>query len=469
MRGVALPQDARSQDAEVPNAVDTNPDPHIVEVQLEAKVSRVTYAPGKQVEAWTYNGGIPGPLIRAHIGDRLIVHFTNNLPQPSTVHWRGIRLPIQMDGVPGVSQSEVRPGGSFTYDFVVPDAGLFWYHPHVMSAEQVGYGLYGALLVEDPAEPKIIGKQRVMVLSDIGIEDSGTLQSPEGAGAARMVFGLEGNHLLVNGQERPTFSVQPGTAERWRIVNTAKTRYFDLQADGVRFTIVGGDGGLQEYAGEPQEILVIAPGQRVDVIVKAVGDSGSEAIVRALPHNRGYGSEYVSVEDLFILAFTSNGAAESGQTDTMASSMRRSIPPLETAGATRIPIDITLVQLDPKNIEYRINDAPLSAMKPVQAHVGETQIWTITNQTQWSHPIHLHGFFFQVLDQNDQPVHPIAWRDTVDVPFNETVRFAVRYDDRPGAWMFHCHILDHADGGVMGMVDLASADASHAPHTFPHH
>src|SRR5262249_55212133 len=99
------------------DAIDINPDPHIVEVNLESGIAKVEYAPGKQADAWTYNGGIPGPLIRINLGDRLIVHFKNNLPQPTTVHWHGVRVPIQMDGVPGHSQPEVPPGGSFTYDF----------------------------------------------------------------------------------------------------------------------------------------------------------------------------------------------------------------------------------------------------------------------------------------------------------------------------------------------------------------
>src|SRR5215471_11237733 len=115
--------------------------PHTIEVILEAKVSRITIEPGHEVEAWTYNGDIPGPVIRAKVGDRLIVHFSNHLPQPTTVHWHGVRVPFAMDGVPGHSQPEVPPGGTFTYDFVLPDVGLFWYHPHVMSALQTGYGL----------------------------------------------------------------------------------------------------------------------------------------------------------------------------------------------------------------------------------------------------------------------------------------------------------------------------------------
>ena len=136
----------------LPEAVDTNPDPRILEISIAATVATVDIAPDRSVEAWTYNGGVPGPTIRLRVGDRLIVHFTNQLPTPTTIHWHGVRVPIEMDGVPGVSQPEVKPGDSFRYDFTVPDAGVYWYHPHVMAAEQVGFGLYGALIVEDPGE-----------------------------------------------------------------------------------------------------------------------------------------------------------------------------------------------------------------------------------------------------------------------------------------------------------------------------
>jgi FtsP/CotA-like multicopper oxidase with cupredoxin domain len=154
-----LPQTTQSHapvgwdsDVKLADASDRNVDPRIVEIDLRAELADVQIAPGKVVHAWTYNGGLPGPLIRARVGDRLIVHFKNDLPEPTTVHWHGVRVPIEMDGVPGISQDEVKRGESFTYDFVLRDAGLFWYHPHVMSAAQVGFGLYGALLVEDPSD-----------------------------------------------------------------------------------------------------------------------------------------------------------------------------------------------------------------------------------------------------------------------------------------------------------------------------
>ena len=204
-------------------AIDRNPDPRIVEVDFEARAARVEIAPGFEVEAWTYNGTIPGPMIRVQVGDRLIVHFTNHLPRPSTIHWHGLRIPIDMDGVPGYSQAPVRPGETFTYDFVVPDAGIYWYHPHVMSAEQVGFGLYGALLVEDPAEAETVGiaDDLVLVLSDIDVNDDGTLIPSDSGGSIGMLFGREGNRVLVNGRRRPELVARAGAPQRWRLVNAA--------------------------------------------------------------------------------------------------------------------------------------------------------------------------------------------------------------------------------------------------------
>ena len=118
-------------DARLREAVDVNPDPRIVEVNITARIAEVEIAPGKTVKAWTYDGSVPGPLIRTNVGDRLIVHFTNQLDEPTTMHWHGVRVPIAMDGMPDISQPALKKGESFTYDFVVRDASLYWYHPHV--------------------------------------------------------------------------------------------------------------------------------------------------------------------------------------------------------------------------------------------------------------------------------------------------------------------------------------------------
>jgi FtsP/CotA-like multicopper oxidase with cupredoxin domain len=133
---------------------DLNPDPDILEIELEAVIREMEILPGKMTPVWTYNGVLPGPLIKAKVGDRVIVHFKNNLPESTSIHWHGLRVPNDQDGVPGFTMDPVTPGGGFTYDFIMPDAGTYWYHPHVNSAAQVGWGLYGPLIVEDPADPK---------------------------------------------------------------------------------------------------------------------------------------------------------------------------------------------------------------------------------------------------------------------------------------------------------------------------
>jgi FtsP/CotA-like multicopper oxidase with cupredoxin domain len=443
---------------------DLNPDPRIVEIALEARLAPVEIAPGQHAEAWTYNGMLPGPLIRARVGDRLIVRCTNQLPQPTTVHWHGVRVPIEMDGVPGVSQPPVKTGESFTYDFIVPDAALYWYHPHVMSAAQVGFGLYGALLVEDPSEVVSGLDQVVMVLSDIEVDAKGKLEDPDSGGSTGMAFGREGNRLLVNGRELPTLRARAGVPLRLRIVNAAKSRYFELDPDGPRFITVGGDGGLQEASVE-SSTLVIAPGERIDAIFLPGAKTGNELMVDWRLFNRGYGSveARIPLGPLFKIVLDGNaGAQDAVPQDTAAqeafakaaaATLRRTVPPIDTAGAKDVRVDLTIDQRADGAFEYGINGVPFQKDKPFTAKLGETQIWNLVNETSWSHPFHLHGFFFQVLDENGAPVKPLVWKDTVDVPFKSSRRIVVRFDeDRPGAWMFHCHVLDHADGGLMGTV-----------------
>ena len=458
----SLQPDGWDSGLKLPEAADLNSDPRILEINLEARVAHVEIAPGQRIEAWTYNGGLPGPLIRLNVGDRLIVHFTNGLPKPTTVHWHGVRVPIEMDGVPGISQPEVQPGGTFTYDFIVPDAGLFWYHPHVMAAMQVGSGLYGALLVEDPAERVGVADELVLVLSDIGIGDDGALVAADGGGSTGRGCGREGTHVLVNGRQASVMAARSGAPQRWRIVNTAKTHYFNLDlGEGNSFTKIGGDGGLQEYSVE-SELLLLAPGERADVIVAPRARPGTEIVFRSVQYDRGYGTiMYRLPDDLFRIAMA-NVPAYSG---TPLHPVRRSIEPLSSAGATEIKLDLTITQ-NPHDLsfEYGMNGKPYWKAKPILAKMGETQLWTLNNTTPWSHPLHLHGFFFQVLGEDGAPVRPMEWKDTVNIPSKKTVRLLVRFEDRPGTWMVHCHILDHVEGGLMTTVRVGDAPAIDFPH-----
>ncbi len=450
----------------LPAVQDLNPAANVLEINLTARVASVEVAPGKRVDAWTYDGGLPGPLIRLTVGDRLIVHFTNQLPSPTTVHWHGLRVPIQMDGVPGASQPNVLPGGTFTYDFVVPDAGLYWYHPHIMAAEQVGFGLYGALLVDDPSLPIGI-EEHVLVLSDMDLLDNGSLAPSDTGGSAGMAFGREGAVLLVNGRNHPRVTVNTGVPQRWRIVNAAKSRYFELDG-GARnaFTRIGGDGGIQEYP-EVLDTLILAPGERMDVFFTPSAPPGAEFAIGARLFDRGYGStEARQGEDLFTLVMSGAPAPPAVPLPRPS----RVIEPLAQSGATPVRIDFGVEQnQQDKSFLYTINGQSLEKIPQVRATVGETQIWTVTNATPWSHPLHIHGFFFQVLDRNGQPVRPLQWKDTVNVPFKDSLRIIVRYDDRPGAWMYHCHILDHAEGGLMSSILVSRPGDPTPPSPAPEH
>lgn len=451
--------------ARLHDVTDRNPDPRVLEIDLEARIADIEIADGVRVPAWTYNGGMPGPLIRLRVGDRLIVHFRNSLPKPTTVHWHGLRIPIQMDGVPGASQPEVQPGGTFTYDFVVPDAGLYWYHPHVMSAAQVGFGLYGPLLVEDPAETALAALDEVVVvLSDLFIDAKGQHEDPDSGGSTGMAFGREGNHVLVNGREQPVLRARAGVPLRLRIVNAAKSRYFEIDPAGPRFTTIGGDAGLQERAVE-SDTLVIAPGERIDALFTPAGKPGTEVVVDWRLFNRGYGSveARIPLGPLFTIALEDPGSASTA----LPHVPWPALSPIETVGAKEVRVELTIAQNIKGDFEYGINGVPFQNHKSFSARPGEIQIWNVVNTTAWSHPFHIHGFFFQVLDEQGRPVRPLAWKDTVDVPFKQSLKIAVRFDEgRPGAWMFHCHVLDHADGGLMGTVLVGVPDGdSHSSHS----
>ncbi len=439
---------------------DLNPDAKVVEINLTARLAEVEIAPGKRVQAWTYDGGLPGPLIKTRVGDRLIVHFTNELKEPTTVHWHGVRVPISMDGVPDVSQPEVKQGESFTYDFIVRDAGLYWYHPHVMSAAQVGFGLYGALLVEDPDDGVGVTDQLTLVLSDISFDGKGQLEPADSGGSAGMVFGREGEFVLVNGRQRPVLRARPGAPQRWRIVNAAKSRFFYLDLEGQAFTVIGADGGLLERP-VTSDLLLITPGERVDVIVTPKGKAGTPLTLRAMLYNRGYGSvQYRSVEDVLFVEFTAMAPVTAPPVR-----VSRNIVPATIDGATVVNVDLTLPPMQNNQSEFRVNGAPFWKGKPFPAKLGDSQLWVVKNDTDWDHPFHLHGFFFQVIDDKGQPMRPLALKDTVNVPMKKTVRLLVTFDERPGEWMFHCHILDHADGGLMGTVLVGDVPPSAHVHS----
>jgi FtsP/CotA-like multicopper oxidase with cupredoxin domain len=196
---------------------------------------------------------------------------------------------------------------------------------------------------------------------------------------------------------------------------------------------------------------VLGAGERADVIITPRGEPGEELMLRSRLYDRGYGStELRNIEKLVAITITD----QPEYAGPPLPEVHRTIVPYSTEGAIRREMELTLDQDPMKRFEYGFDKVPYWKARPILADLGDTQIWTIHNTTPWSHPLHLHGFFFMVLDENYEPVRPYEWKDTVDVPFDQTRRLLVRFDERPGTWLLHCHILDHASGGLLTSVHL---------------
>lgn len=438
-------------------ALDESPEPDVFETHLEAVVKDIEILPGTTTPVWTYNGGLSGPEFRVKRGDRVIIHFTNNLPEPTTIHWHGLRIPNAMDGVPGSSQAEVATGETFTYDFVVPDAGTYWYHPHVNTAVQAGNGLYGSFIVTDPEQPPDLGDELTLIVSDISINEDGSLMDPTLSGDLGTLFGREGNVLLVNGKLNPAIEVRPGRRQRWRVINAARSRYFQLGLAGHTFTRIGSDAGLIEHP-ETVPTIVVAPGERSDSVFEPAGVAGTELPVQWIPYDRGFGSVFARTEETVFRMRLSDQAA---YVETPLPALSREIPPLDVSNARLVTMRLTQNDAIDGTFALGINGVPAWDAQPLDVSLGDVHVWEVSNTFDFAHPFHLHGFFFQVLDVNGVAPTLHEWKDTVNVPVDGTVRLAVHFDERPGMWMFHCHILDHADAGMMGMVHLHEPTHDH--------
>jgi FtsP/CotA-like multicopper oxidase with cupredoxin domain len=404
----------------------------VVSVELDAQEVDWEFAPGRSIPGFAYNGKVPGPTIEANVGDTIEVRLTNSLPQATTIHWHGVRVPAEMDGTEAV-QPPVDPGETFEYRFVVPDAGTYWYHSHTNETEQLERGLYGALIVRDSSEPAL-DAERTLLFDDLKIGPDGDL-APFGDEHEHHA-GREGDVRLVNGRQEPELEMPGGTVERWRVIDAANTRFVRLSLGGRPFTIIGTDGGLLPRPVSATEVLV-TPGERVDLAVGPF-EEGERIGIEALPYDRG--KSETARERFATLRVGAAIESSAHVPETL-----RQIDPLvdERAEPNRT---IDLKALMHAGHHQRVD--------PVR--VGELQVWELVNETGQDHPFHIHGFFFQVLQQDGEPPPVLAWKDTVNVPRKSQTRIAWLPDDRPGEWMYHCHILEHHAMGMMAHFSVIS-------------
>lgn len=439
---------------EVPDlvrAVDTNREPGIVEVELVAVRERVEYLQGRRTPVMAYRDGsvagssvtVPGPMIEAQVGDRLIVHFRNELDEPTTIHWHGLRLPIEMDGDPAVS-GEVPPGGAFDYDFTLRDAGMFWYHPHVNTDTQIEMGLQGQLVVRGPGEPALL--ERFFVLDDIDLDGDGSVRIDPSL--EDITLGRRGDTLLVNGRPPGAIRASAGAIERWRIVNTSNGRFFDLQLAGIPLRVIGWDGGL---ISQPYDVdrLRIAPGERYDVVVDLDRSAGDSLVLQTLEVARGHDLVDPGPLELVRIELDDTTPAPGDRPSTGVT-----IAPIVVSAQTVTRRFVLREDLGgPAGSLFFVNDErwPLNTHVPVP--LGAVEVWEIVNDADSEHPVHVHGHFWQVLDRDGVPETRLGWKDTVAIGPRSTVRAALAYDE-PGKWMFHCQIPEHAERGMTADVDV---------------
>jgi FtsP/CotA-like multicopper oxidase with cupredoxin domain len=407
-------------------------------------------------DVWAFNNMIPGPVLRANQGDTLRIRFRNRLAGLSTIHWHGIRLPNAMDGVPGITQAPVKPGEDFMYEFALPDAGTYWYHPHVATYEQIGRGLYGVIQVEE-RQPPDVDDDVTWVLSDVMLTKDASIAPNfkslhDAAHAGRL-----GNIVLVNGQRGPaTLDVRAGQRIRLRLLNAASARLFRIKIHGHQPLVVAHDGHpCTPY--RLTESFYFSPGNRMDLILDCTGAPNAQ----------------FEIEDEFFPAMR-NKVGLIRYSSRAAVGARKpfgELPPNTLfepvlAGAESVKMVLEGGALSNKATREAIwlmngkgNDHG-SHMDVHGKHPdplftfeqGCTVRCLIDNKTAWFHPMHFHGIVFRERLPNGQ------WgpfKDSTLVwPFKtQEIAFVA---ESPGDWMIHCHVAEHQHSGLMGTFRVAS-------------
>lgn len=425
--------------------------PDVVEVTLTAAPARLSLVANTTSDVFAYNGQVPGPTLELYEGDSVIVHFRNALPVATTIHWHGLHIPFVQDGSPF---HPIAAGAQHDYAFRIKRgaAGTYWYHPHPHheTSYQISKGLYGAIIVRDPDDPlPRTLTEKLIILSDNRLLGDGSIDLPDpDSPQGRMDFenGREGDLVFVNGTLMPELTIRSGEVQRWRVLNASGARVYRLALSGHTFQWVGTGGGLFEHPEEVSEIL-LANAERVELLVRGTGTPGSRAVLQSLPYDRYVPQtrprDWDRPRDLLAVRYTSEVAV----TPPDLPRSLRVVPPLDTMQATaRREIVLTQGMINGQLMDLNRIDE--------RSTLGTTEIWQIENLVGMDHPFHLHGFQFQVIERDGVPEKARRWKDTVNVPKHSMVRFIVRFENYPGKWMYHCHILTHEDHGMMGVLEI---------------
>jgi FtsP/CotA-like multicopper oxidase with cupredoxin domain len=316
-----------------------------------------------------------------------------------------------------------------------------------MVADQVFGGLYGAIVVEDPEELPVT-RERVLVVSDITLDAAGRLRQPS---TVEQMMGREGELVLLNGQVRPTFTARPGERERWRIVNACSSRYVRLRLDGQQLDLLGIDSGRYP---EPRRVneVVLATGNRADLLVTAAeGTSTLDALSVDRGGMGGMMDGAISAEAGTTATFQVTGAAAAVPAALPTQPEPRDLRGSEPETRRRLVFDMGM---GGAGMSFTIDGKEFDADRVDQAVTLDTvEEWVIGNATPMDHPMHLHVWPMQILAEDGRPVDDVRWQDVVNIPAGGEVTVRIAFDRFSGRTVYHCHILDHEDRGMMGVVE----------------
>ena len=442
--------DASAADAFFEPAVRASRDGRLATL-LEARLGPVEVA-GRTVQSTVYEGTFPGPTLRIRPGDRLQVTLVNALDAPTNLHTHGFH--VSPSGSSDNVLLQIDPGGRFVYDYAIPadhPPGFYWYHPHFhgVSAEQVFGGMAGAVIIEGALDrlPGVAGlRERLLVLQATKHEADGAVTPPSNHRFQQQF------QRLVNGRLDQEIPTRPGETQRWRILNASTNVFFRLRLDGHLLHHIAEDGNTLGERWSREEIL-LGPAERCEVLVQA-GAPGSYSL-RSLPFDGGFGVQPETV----LATMTVAGAAQAPQplpTRLLPFLDLRSVPidHRRTVTLQSLPLDRNAPEIPMAT--FMINSRQFAADRVDQTmRLNTTEEWVVRNASDNWHPFHIHVNPFQVVAVNGRAVAPRSYQDTVPVPPLGEVVLRTQFLDFTGRFVFHCHILQHEDGGMMSVVEVA--------------
>jgi FtsP/CotA-like multicopper oxidase with cupredoxin domain len=452
---------------------------------------------GTSFAAYGYNGMVPGPLIRVDQAATIVVRFRNAIDLPSTVHWHGLRLDDRFDGVPGLTQSEVAVGESFTYELRFPDAGIYWYHPHVREDIQQAMGLIGNILVDATADDYYapVNREVALMLSDLLINADTLIPFGEET-VDFALMGRLGNVLLVNGEPDWRISAATGEVVRFYLTNTSNSRTWNLSMPGVQMKVVATDVGKFERE-EWVESVVIAPAERYAIEARFT-TPGPVALINAVQAINHFTGEFDARVDTIGLITVRDDAVDPDHAEDFAvlrenADVREDIAAYRDQFAREPDFSLTLtmrarglplttVQFMNVDTAYKAPVEWADAMPLMNWLSNGTQVtWILRDEAtghenmdiNWrvpvgsvvklrifndpksfhpmQHPIHLHGQRMLVLERDGVANTNLAWKDTALIPVGATVDILIDASN-PGVWMLHCHIAEHLGAGMMAVL-----------------